>query len=58
MPVALQGMRPEEIWRARGVDGHNRQSIAELVQLVEAAAQEAPQPGLPWSPPRLNLHAQ
>lgn len=52
--AALQGMRPEEIWRLRGVDGYNRQSIADLVALVETAAQP-PQPALPWSLPRISL---
>jgi hypothetical protein len=52
--MLLQGMRPEEIWRSRGVDGYNRQSIAELVALVEEAAQP-PQTDLPWSLPRLSL---
>lgn len=49
-----QGMRPEEIWRSRGVDGYNRQTIAELVALVEDAAQP-PQVDLPWALPRLSL---
>ncbi len=54
---SLQAMSPEEVWRTRGVDGCNRQSIAQLVALVEAAAQQPPSGDLPWSPPRLNVHA-
>lgn len=51
-----QGMRPDGIWRMRDVDGCNLQSISDMVSLVEAAAQ-SPSNTLPWSPPRLNVHA-
>ena len=56
-PILPQGMTPEQVWRARGVDGCNRQSITDLISLVDVAAQPPSLSDLPWNLPRINLHA-
>ncbi len=37
--------------------GYNRQNIADLMALVQAAAEPPTPEALPWSPPRVNVHA-